>query len=242
MFETILVSAVFAMAAAADAPTAGGDQGCTLGHRADEVVAACTRVLERPQLAPGDRILAYIIRGAAKRDRRELDAALEDEQAALKLDDTSVLGHLIRGSVYLAKGNFDAAIADFGIVVQHNPDDVQAHAARAGAYIQKRNFVAAIPDLDTVVRLTPQSSAAHHQRGIAYRLAGQPERAFSDFETAVRLDPNTPIAATDLALCYMQGLGVAKNEQRAAELLSKAAKAGFPPAAEMLARLNQGKP
>ncbi len=77
---------------------------------------------------------------------------------------------------------------------------------------------------------------------MAYRLAGQHNRAFQDFTAAVRLAPENPLALTDLAICYLDGLGVEQDPKLGSELLGKAAQKGFPLAKEMLARINQAKP
>ena len=58
----------------------------------------------------------------------------------------------------------------------------------------------------------------------------------------MRLAPENPLALTDLAICYLDGLGVERDRRKGAELLDKAGQKGFAPAKEMLARLNQAKP
>lgn len=149
---------------------------------------------------------------------------------------------MVRGTVHGMRKDFNAAIGDFDAVLQIEPNNLEAHAYRGAAYVQKHEIDAALRDFDAVARLDPQSSAAFYQRGMAYRLAGQHDRACRDFATAVQLAPDNPLALTDLGACYLDGLGLEKDPKRAAELLNKAAQKGFPPAKEMLTRLNQGKP
>jgi TPR repeat protein len=103
----------------------------------------------------------------------------------------------------------------------------------------KRDLPGAIRDLDEVIRLEPRSAAAHYQRGIALGLSGQHERAFADFDTTVKLQPENPVGLTALGRVYVEGAGVTKNPERGLELLRKAARTGFPPAKEELAKLGR---
>jgi tetratricopeptide (TPR) repeat protein len=236
VFASLIVACALARAQSNDA------QGCLSPGRPDAIIAACTRMIESRQSSAAELGRAYISRGAAERDKGQLDAALRDEDEALRLDPKSVDAHMVRGTVYGMKKDFNAAVGEFDAVLQIEPNHVAAHAYRGAAYVQKHEIEAALRDFDVVVRLDPQSSAAFYQRGMAYRLAGRHDPACRDFATAVQLAPDNPLALTDLATCYLDGLGGEKDPKRAAELLSKAAQKGFPPAKEMLSRLNQGKP
>ncbi len=236
IFAGLIVACAFARAQSNDA------QDCLSPGHPDAVIAACTRLIESRQSSAPELGRAYIHRGAAERNKDQLDAALRDEDAALRLDPQSVDAHMVRGTVYAMRKDFNAAIGEFDAVLRIEPNHLEAHAHRGAAYAQKHEIEAALRDFNAVARLDPQSSAAFYQRGMAYRLAGQHDRACRDFATAVQLAPDNPLALTDLATCYLDGLGVEKDPKRAAELLSKAAQKGFPPAKEMLTRLNQGKP
>ena len=246
IFLGVIVPCAFVRAAPNDAHdtarTQSNDaQDCVSSGPPDAVIAACTRLIESRQSSAAELGRAYLYRGAAERNKGHLDAAVRDEDAALRLDPKSVDAHMVRGTVHGMRKDFNAAIGDFDAVLQIEPNNLEAHAYRGAAYVQKHEIEAALRDFDAVARLDPQSSAAFYQRGMAYRLAGQHDRACRDFATAVQLAPDNPLALTDLGACYLDGLGLEKDPKRAAELLSKAAQKGFPPAKEMLTRLNQGK-
>ena len=235
VFAGLIVACAFARAQSSDA------QDCLSPGRPDAIIAACSRLIESRQSSAAELARAYLHRGAAERNKGQLDAALRDEDAALRLDPKSIDAHMVRGTVYGIKKDFTAAIRDFDAVLQIEPNHLEAHANRGAAYAQNHEIEAALRDFDAVVLLDPQSSAAFYQRGMAYRLAGRHDRACRDFATAVQLAADNPLALTDLATCYLDGLGLEKDPKRAAELLSKAAQKGFPPAQQMLTRLNQGK-
>jgi tetratricopeptide (TPR) repeat protein len=228
--------------AAAGRAQSNATQDCLSAGPPDAVIVACTRLIESQQLKPAEAARVYLRRSAAERSKAQFDAALRDADTALRLDPKSLDAYMVRGTIYGIKKDFDAAIRDFDAVLRHDPNHVEARANRGAAYAQKHDVEAALRDFDAVVRLDPQSSAAYYQRGMAYRLAGRHDNAFHDFTTAVRLAPENAFALTDLAICYLDGLGIEKDRKRGAELLDKAAQKGFAPAREMLNRLNQTKP
>jgi tetratricopeptide (TPR) repeat protein len=217
-------------------------QMCRQLDQPDAAITACTQLIDSKRLALAELVDAYIYRGLAQSRRRQFDAALKDEDAALRLDPDSNEALTVRGTIYTIRQEPDAAINDLNVVLRREPNRVDALAARGAAHGEKRDYEAALRDFDLVLRLDPRSSIVYHERAMIYRLLGRHERAFTDFETAVRLAPNNPFALTDLASCYFSGLGVGKDQTRALELLDKAAHLGFPPAKELLARLHQGKP
>jgi tetratricopeptide (TPR) repeat protein len=215
----------------------GTAQSCQPGANPDIMIAACTRVIERKGTSPEELAAAYLIRGAARRDKKQLDAAIGDENEALKLQPNLLDARIIRGIIYAIKRDHSAALRDFDAVLHAEPHNRAALGHRAAIYMQTKEYAKAIHDFNEVVRLTPQVSDAYYQRAMAYRLAGQHEAAFRDYETAVRLAPENPLALTDLAISYLQGLGVGKDPQKGAELLGRAAKLGFEPAKQLLARV-----
>jgi tetratricopeptide (TPR) repeat protein len=211
-------------------------------EQSDAAITACTQLIDSKHLSPRDLVAAYIHRGAARRNKGQFDAALQDEDAALRLDPNSIDALTVRGTIFAIKQQPDAAIHDLDTVLRREPNRADALAARGAAHGEKQEYEAALRDFDHVLKLDPRASGVYHERAMTYRLLGRHDLAFPDFETAVRLAPDNPFALTDLASCYFMGLGVGKDRTRAAELLGKAAQMGFPPAKELLARLNLGKP
>ncbi len=229
-----------AIAALAGGPAGRAQQaaaaGCQPGPDPAAMIAACTRVIESKAGTPKELASAYLNRGLAYRDKRQLDAAIADETQALTLDPNLHTAHVARALAYAIKKDFAAAIRDFDAVLQLDPHNPVVLANRGAAYIQAQQYANAVRDFDELVRLQPQSSPAYYQRGMAHRFAGEKEQAFHDFDTAVRLAPDNPLALTDLGACYLYGFGVGKDQRKATELLNKAAKLGFEPAKQLLAR------
>jgi len=237
---------IFALAVTcAQSPALGEDnetQMCRQLDQPDAAITACTQLIDSKRLGLAKLVDAYIHRGLAQRNKRQFDAALQDEDAALRLDPNSNEALTVRGTIYAIRQEPDAAIHDLDAVLHREPNRVDALAARGAAHGERHDFEAALRDFDLVLRLDPRAAMVYHQRAMIYRLLGRHDRAFPDFETAVRLAPDNAFALTDLASCYFSGLGVGKDQTRAVELLDKAAQMGFPPAKELLVRLHQAKP
>jgi tetratricopeptide (TPR) repeat protein len=239
---TAALAIAFMAAAGASHAQEGTLQACRAATTPDAMIAACTRVIDTAAASPADLAVAHLIRGAAKRDKRDLDGAIADETAALALDPKLADAHVIRGILYILKKDNHAALRDFDALLQAEPRNAVVLGHRSAVYMQTKQYANAIRDFDELLRQKPQAGEIHYQRGMAHRLLGQHEQALRDFETAVRLTPDNALAITDLAIAYLDGLGVAKDKKRAAELLDRAAKLGFAPAKQMLERVNAGKP
>ena len=214
-------------------------QTCLQLSDPDRSIPACTRILDSKPQNQSELADIYLFRASAYRDKKQTEAALRDLDAALRLNPNLVDAYVVRGTVQLVTNHPDEAIKDLSSALRLNPNHAEAHRQRAAAYTMKRDLPGAIRDLDEVVRLEPRSAAAHYQRGIALGFSGQHERAFADFDMTVKLQPENPLGLTALGNAYVEGIGVAKNPERGLELLRKAARTGFPPAKEMLAKLGQ---
>jgi tetratricopeptide (TPR) repeat protein len=214
-------------------------QTCLQLSDPDRSIPACTRIIDSKPQNQSELADIYLFRASAYRDKKQTEAALRDLDAALRLNPNLVDAYVVRGTVQLVTNHPDEAIKDLSSALRLNPNHAEAHRQRAAAYTMKRDLPGAIRDLDEIIRLEPRSAAAHYQRGIALGFSGQHERAFADFDTAVKLQPENPLGLTALGQAYVEGVGVAKNPERGVELLRKAARAGFPPAKELLAKLGQ---
>lgn len=75
------------------------------------------------------------------------------------------------------------------------------------------------------------------QQAEAYRADGDPARAAKSYARAA--EKGMPAAMHRLGVCYFRGEGVAKDLNKAAELLRKAANAGFAPSKAMLEKVEK---
>src|SRR6202043_4137754 len=77
-------------------------------------IPACTRLIDSSALSERDRATAYVVRGSAHWRQRDFDAAIADENEAIKIDPNLAAAHVARSAAYGSKEDDDQAIADAG--------------------------------------------------------------------------------------------------------------------------------
>jgi tetratricopeptide (TPR) repeat protein len=163
---------------------------CELAARdPDRSIAACSKVLARPlsrahAAAFHNRALAFAAKG-------NLDRAISDVSAGIRLDPQRAYRWQERGELYTRQGKYQEGIADIteAIRLDPTPRAFRFHS-RAEAYRGLGDLTRAIADFDEAIRLdSVPRSFRFSDRGNALRDAGQYERALADYETALKLAP-----------------------------------------------------
>ncbi|MCC6889393.1 MAG: hypothetical protein IT536_12740 [Hyphomicrobiales bacterium] len=98
------------------------------GPRA-EALAACTRLIASRTLAGRELAIIHLWRGVHRSLAANRRAALQDFNAALRLDPTLAAAYLHRAALYESQGDRKRALADYHVVRSLDPDD--RHAADA---------------------------------------------------------------------------------------------------------------
>src|SRR5262249_48061427 len=166
-------------------------------------------------------------------DRRgQLDKALADFSAAIKLDRKLAPAWADRGLVYGKLGQLDKALADLSKAIELDGKDAQPWHNRGVLYLKLRQFDQALADLSKAIKLDPKNDLAWNNRGVAYEKMGQLDKALADYREFVALQekleaqfPARPEYHTRLALNlhYVAGLAVrVKQPAEACQLLEKA--------------------
>ena len=133
--------------------------------------------------------LAYTSRGQAKQRKGDVEAAIEDFEAAVGIKPDNP-------QIYFALGNLnerlkrnDKAIEHFGNAIKYNPKYADAYLKRARLHqIQGRNDAAA-EDLKQIAILNPNNPRAYSQRGQLLLLIGDTDEALRCFSKALEIDP-----------------------------------------------------
>jgi tetratricopeptide (TPR) repeat protein len=163
------------------------------GYRADpdEMIAACSAILEANKGSGQIFASALYTRGRAYRQRSGRDAlqAIIDFDAAIKLRPDDAAAYARRGDAYFATHQFDQALRDFNHVVRLTPKDPNGFLYRANLYHYKRDYERAIADYSEAIRLDPNKTTAFLGRAFVYESASQYERAIEDYSQAIRLEP-----------------------------------------------------
>lgn len=92
----------------------------------------------------------YINRGAAYKEKGELDNAIQDFTMVIELYPVYAKAYNNRGAAYLQKGELDNAINDFTTAIEINPDSATAYYNRGEAWMHRSEWDKAKADLTVV--------------------------------------------------------------------------------------------
>lgn len=161
---------------------------CDLGARdPDRSIAACSKLLERPSSRAHSA--AYHQRGLAHAAKGNLDQAILDISAGLKINPQPAYRWQDRGELYARQGKYQQAVADITEAIKKDPTPrAFRFQSRAEAYQGLGDLTRAVADLDEAIRLDPERRPFRfHARANALRDAGQYDRALADYETVLEL-------------------------------------------------------
>jgi tetratricopeptide (TPR) repeat protein len=194
----LLVGAALAVAILSGcAPRAQDEAKCKADASGDlqlrTRLAACSAVIK--QGASGRRLdVALVQRGDTYRLLSDEPHAIEDFNAALRIDrrDSTALND--RGLSYLNQGKTDLALADFDQAILANPDNGYPFENRGYIEWTGGQFARAIADESRAIELHPQSATSWADRGYAYAGKHWWDWAIADFDDALRLDSQDDFA------------------------------------------------
>jgi tetratricopeptide (TPR) repeat protein len=149
----------------------------------------------------GRKLMAWAFnkRGELRADAGDAERAMEDFQAAARLDDRHWRAVHNRGVSYALQGKYREAIADFDRAVELNPKYANAWFNRGEAHYEQGDYQAAVRDYTAALRLSPNDAAAHNSRGHAlYRLRRYRD-AVREYDRAVAIDPKSAAARINRA-------------------------------------------
>ena len=130
---------------------------------------------------------AYIGRGEAYDQWKQMEEAFHNYEAAIKLldeslsrDSQSVDALANRAYAYSGMDEYDEVIQDLDAAIEIDPGNPRTLISRSLAHSWKGEIDDAIRDLDTAIRLDPNSVNAYNARGSHYMEAGEYEKALQD--------------------------------------------------------------
>jgi len=145
----------------------------------DKVLAACGALIDNDKTARADRLAALIARARVFDRRNEVDRAISDLDAVLRLDPSLADSFNARGELFRRKGDRPKALQDFAAALRLNP----AHAAA------RANYKALAQELERLGALMavynkPSFSCANTRRAAEKAICNSPELANLDREIA----------------------------------------------------------
>src|SRR5262249_38414207 len=161
-------------------------------------------------LKPDDP-LPFAARARAFKGKDDLVHALEDYDAAIKLNPKNASYYRERGDLRERSADHDGALAAPTATIAAKPDDWIAHSDRARAYHKRPNgsitedLRKALADYDVAVRLKPEDLFLPwvlSERGHAHHALGEFDAAIADFTLQLGVDSTAIEAYVDRAKSY----------------------------------------
>lgn len=186
----------------------------------------CTQLIEHGELDEGSRAIAYSRRSDSHLERNELDQAIADRIAALKLDQAAGDLKQRAGEAYRLRGNqlqerndLDGALKDYSEAIAIDSANVAALAGKVSVYLRTDKTEAAISELVAALKVQPNNNPyksllteLYVQRGSASFLKKKYDAAIADYSAAIILD-------TSNAMLFMLRSG-ARTEKNDLDALS----------------------
>jgi tetratricopeptide (TPR) repeat protein len=188
-------------------------------NRTDEALAALDAALKDDP----DNGAAHFWRGRLRAGKGELDKALPDFNAAIRLQPTGD-AYAHRGYVYQKLNQPDDALTDFNEALKREPGNYLALFLR-GLLLGERGLTkSAIADLDAAVDLQPENREALQARGQIHVIRRELDDAIHDFDRCIQLNPKDPAGHTGRGgVNYLKGdfKEAIEDYTQAVELLPK---------------------
>lgn len=123
----------------------------------DYIIDGCTKLIDGEKTSDDAKAIAYFNRANALDDRGDVDAAIADYTASIKLKGDYVDTYLNRGLSYAKKKDYESAIADFNRAIALKPDAPRILFARSRAYEEKGDLQQALAGYEEVAKMAPNN-------------------------------------------------------------------------------------
>lgn len=131
---------------------------------------------------------------------KELDAAIQDFEAALSAMPDNAVVRFNLAETYLAKGNSDRAIVEYQEAIRRRPDYLQPRYGLARAHLLKQDYAQALAVADEILALRPDDLRAKLIQSVAWLQLGKTDLARKGLEEILRRAPQAGEAMFQLAM------------------------------------------
>lgn len=179
----------FALTACGDvlAPEADNAARCERLSDAAARSAACTAVIDDPEVAADVKASAFATRADIRLAAGEVTPALRDYESALGLEADNAAALLGRARILIDSGQLDAAEPLLRRAIEaHNMG--QAHELMGLIDLRRGSFDSAIENFNAALAADDRSAVSMSGRARAKQRMGDLEGAASDFDAAIRAD------------------------------------------------------
>jgi tetratricopeptide (TPR) repeat protein len=198
------------------APTAAGTTAsaddyarCNIATKnADELIAACTRLIDSKKLKGTNLVYAHNNRGIGFERKGDSERALVEYGRAIGFDENYAGALINRAHLLLKQKELDRARADYDAALAKDSKLVQAYVGRAGVWTEKGETDRAIADYEAALKLSPNNAEIKSALATA-RAAKQAVKVEPDRPGAAAGQPSEPRQASgpqsDLRTCATGG-------------------------------------
>ena len=143
-------------------------------------------------------------------DQGDLDGAMRECRAALRLDPQSASAHFLMGEVFGAKNSTDDEISEYRAAIRIDPKLADAHLSLGRALQSKKNDLeGAIAEYRASLRVYPDrfyanSFRAHSMLGSALAQKGDLDGAIVEFRRAISIKPDNPAGHVGLGMALQE--------------------------------------
>jgi tetratricopeptide (TPR) repeat protein len=146
-------------------------------HDDDKIVAICSPLIDNDRTLKADRVKALIARAAAYDRKDQIDRAIADDGAALRLDPSLADLFNARGELWRRKGDRPRALRDFAAAIKLNPDLAAAKANYKSLALELERLGALM-----AVNNRPSFNCATARRPVEKAICANPDLANLDRE------------------------------------------------------------
>jgi tetratricopeptide (TPR) repeat protein len=144
-------------------------------------------------------------------DKGDLDGAVDEYRANLRLQPANAKAHADLGGILDKKGDIEEAIAEYREAVRLKPKDANAHYGAGWARARKLELGPAIEEFREAVTLKPEFAEAHCSAGYVFWLMGRrsggawyPVRSIEAYREALRMRPDFVEAHYGLGMALLE--------------------------------------
>jgi tetratricopeptide (TPR) repeat protein len=137
-------------------------------------------------------------------ERDRVEEAIEQYQAALKINPDNAQAHNNLGNAFLRQRQVSDAAAEYQKALQIIPNFAEPHNNLGNVLLQKGQVDEALAEYQKAVHCNPNMAVAHFNLGIVFSQKGQVDRAVVEYQEALKIDPNYAEAYNNLGSVFLQ--------------------------------------
>jgi tetratricopeptide (TPR) repeat protein len=166
------------MLVAAGTAKADDWQAC-IANQSDQLLAACSAVIEQRARNPAELSRAYTQRGEWYRLHSRFDEALADIEQAEKLTPNGYGAIVAHGTVLMDKGQLAEALGYYERAIASNPKNSFGYLIRGRLRQRQNQLTEAMADFDQAISLSGDNANYYINRGMLFSQIGDLDHAMS---------------------------------------------------------------